>query len=341
MPYYGMFLLHSRSVLHDLATNLAHGYAFGHTYALNDPRLADWGVALDQYRELLHWFRHENFIPYSHLFLRDFQEQVASFRTSSLPLYQSNIERCVEERDSRGIREAAGHGLLGTLVDIMEESQKVEQDMTTNDIISVLRDVMFGGSDGTYQPMTWMLIYVTQHPWVQDRLQEEIFDVLGTDRMPELSDRESMPFVEATIREVLRHSEITTLGIPRRSLRDVTIGGFPVAKDSLVIVNVFSIHRDSRHWKDPAAFDPERFLDAEGNLRTTSELSYLPFSTGHRSCVGQNIARAFLFLLFTRFFQMFHVKPAPGHNIPKDINSGGAFNPDVKPFKIELARNSS
>jgi cytochrome P450 len=82
-------------------------------------------------------------------------------------------------------------------------------------------------------------------------------------------------------------------------------------------------------------FNPSRFLDDNNELRPTADLSYLPFSTGHRSCVGQNIARNNLFLIFVRFFQRFRVSSAD-EDIPEMINSGGSFNPDLKPFQVTL-----
>ena len=42
------------------------------------------------------------------------------------------------------------------------------------------------------------------HPEVQAKAQAELDRVIGTDRLPELSDNEGMPYIEAVIRETLR-----------------------------------------------------------------------------------------------------------------------------------------
>ena len=42
------------------------------------------------------------------------------------------------------------------------------------------------------------------HPDTQRRAQEEIDKVVGTERLPQMGDRASLPYVEAVILEVLR-----------------------------------------------------------------------------------------------------------------------------------------
>ena len=318
-----------------MAANVAHGYAFGRTHQLDDPNLMSWMSALSQYRELLHWFRHENFLPCPKLFATDFQKLSEVFRAQTTSLYADNIAFARANRTVAHADVDNDNGLLDTLLDMMTDSEVSLNTLTDDDIISVLRDVMFGGSDGTFQPLIWIIMYVVKNRKIQDRIYQEITDVIGVDRMPDLTDRDRMPYVEATIREVLRHSEITSLGIPRRVIDDVTLAGHHIPKDTLAIVNVYSIHRDTRHWENPLDFDPSRFLYDNDKLRPTADLSYLPFSAGHRSCIGQNIARANIFLMFVRFFQKFRVTPAD-EEIPEIINSGGAFNPDLKPFKVTL-----
>lgn len=43
-----------------------------------------------------------------------------------------------------------------------------------------------------------------RHPEVQKKAQEEIESVLGKDRLPDFSDRASLPYVEAVLQETMR-----------------------------------------------------------------------------------------------------------------------------------------
>ena len=49
------------------------------------------------------------------------------------------------------------------------------------------------------------------NPNVQKKAQEELDRVIGTDRLPLLSDRGSLPYVEALVKEVLRWHPILPL----------------------------------------------------------------------------------------------------------------------------------
>jgi cytochrome P450 family 2 subfamily U polypeptide 1 len=48
---------------------------------------------------------------------------------------------------------------------------------------------------------------------------------------------------------------------------------------SWVIGNLFGCHMDTKHWKDPRKFDPNRFLQQDGKLLEKTP-SFLPFSLG-------------------------------------------------------------
>ena len=50
------------------------------------------------------------------------------------------------------------------------------------------------------------------HPEVQRRAQAELDAVIGADRLPAFEDRESLPYVEAVIREALRWQLVSPLG---------------------------------------------------------------------------------------------------------------------------------
>jgi len=53
---------------------------------------------------------------------------------------------------------------------------------------------------------------MTLFPEAQRKAQAEIDVVIGTDRLPMYTDRESLPFVEAVIKEILRWHVVAPLG---------------------------------------------------------------------------------------------------------------------------------
>ena len=57
------------------------------------------------------------------------------------------------------------------------------------------------------------------HPEVQRKAQEELIQVVGTDKLPTLNDRNRLPYIEAVLKELLRWMPVTPLGSHVRSPR--------------------------------------------------------------------------------------------------------------------------
>lgn len=54
---------------------------------------------------------------------------------------------------------------------------------------------------------------MAMYPVVQVKAHKELNDVIGLDRLPEVADRISLPYVEAIVKEVLRWHPVTPLGM--------------------------------------------------------------------------------------------------------------------------------
>jgi cytochrome P450 len=76
-------------------------------------------------------------------------------------------------------------------------------------------------------------------PDVQKRAQQEIDSVVGRNRLPTYDDWESLPYVEAVMREVLRWRPVLPLGIPHRVIDDDIYKGYLIPKGELWICTVW------------------------------------------------------------------------------------------------------
>jgi cytochrome P450 len=65
----------------------------------------------------------------------------------------------------------------------------------------------------------------------------------------------------------------------------------------------WSIHRHVTLWKDPALFDPDRFLPEREAEQVPG--SYLPFGAGPRICVGAAFATIETALIIARLVRRF------------------------------------
>lgn len=72
---------------------------------------------------------------------------------------------------------------------------------------------------------------------------------------------------------------------------EVNIRDYTIPKDTMVFVNLWSVHRNPAIWKDPEVFNPRRFLNDAGEVIDPKALGgFLPFSAGRRKCPGEPLA---------------------------------------------------
>ncbi|XP_010749260.1 steroid 17-alpha-hydroxylase/17,20 lyase isoform X1 [Larimichthys crocea] len=205
--------------------------------------------------------------------------------------------------------------------------------LSDDHLLMTVGDIFGAGVETTTTVLKWAVTYLIHHPQVQSCIQEELDSKVGVDRSPQLSDRGSLPYLEATIREVLRIRPVAPLLIPHVALSDTSIGDFTVRKGSRVIINLWSLHHDEKEWKNPELFDPGRFLDSEGTGLIIPSSSYLPFGAGVRVCLGEALAKMELFLFLSWILQRFTLSVPPGHSLP---SLEGKFGVVLQPAKYKV-----
>ena len=149
------------------------------------------------------------------------------------------------------------------------------------------------------------------HADVQKKLRNEVDQVLGHSRLPNIRDRESMPYACATIFELLRYAS-NVITVPHETEEDTSIGGYHIPAGTIVIPLYWSLHHDEKFWNDPWVFRPERFLSEDGTLLPNDHSNrkhLMPFGAGTRSCVGEVFALKRLFVFATSLVQSFDLIP--------------------------------
>uniref|UniRef100_A0A3Q3GZL3 Cytochrome P450, family 17, subfamily A, polypeptide 2 n=1 Tax=Labrus bergylta TaxID=56723 RepID=A0A3Q3GZL3_9LABR len=116
-----------------------------------------------------------------------------------------------------------------------------------------------------------------------------------------MSDRSRLPYLDCVINEGMRIRPVSPVLIPHTAMTDSSIGGHSVSRGTRVLVNMWAIHHEPRHWDKPDLFNPDRFLDNQGQRVTPSY--FLPFGAGPRVCVGESLARLELFLFLSSMLQ--------------------------------------
>lgn len=97
---------------------------------------------------------------------------------------------------------------------------------------------------------------------------------------PSAQHMAEMPYSQAVINEVLRVSNVSFTTLPYTNCEDINVAGCHIPKNSSIICDLVSVHKDPEIYPNPEQFLPERFLDSQGNL--TKSPHFLPFSIGEK-----------------------------------------------------------
>ena len=98
------------------------------------------------------------------------------------------------------------------------------------------------------------------HPEAMKKAQEELDRVLKKGHLPDFSHRDSLPYIDAVVKEVLRWSPPLPIGIPYRVTQNDVYRGYFIPAGATVIQNIWAIFRDPEIYPQPETFNPDRFL---------------------------------------------------------------------------------
>ncbi|KAG6811839.1 hypothetical protein H0H92_005570 [Tricholoma furcatifolium] len=208
------------------------------------------------------------------------------------------------------------------------------------DIMGVGTAMYIAGAKTTWSSISTFIYVMLLHPECQARAQQEIDSIVGSDRLPEFEDRNSLPWHGAA-----------PLGVPHRCMEDDIYRGMWIPKGSIIIANIRAINLDEIVYAEPHAFNPSRFLpQPEGNgepyasetrhldldegtltLRRSVELSCADHSYFFRICPGRHLAHASVWIAMASILAAFDIKRAVR-------DDGSEIIPDADaPFRTGLA----
>ncbi|XP_063312632.1 ultra-long-chain fatty acid omega-hydroxylase-like [Pelobates fuscus] len=149
---------------------------------------------------------------------------------------------------------------------------------------------MFEGHDTTASGLSWILYNLACHPEYQEKCREEIRGLIRGEDTEELDwdNLSHLPFTTMCIKESLRlHPPVTI--VSRRCTEDIKLpDGKVIPKGNICLISIYGTHYNPLVWPNPEVYDPYRFNPE--NSKDRSSHAFIPFSAGHRNCIGQNFA---------------------------------------------------
>jgi len=181
------------------------------------------------------------------------------------------------------------------------------------------------GTETTTTVIRHLFRYLMMHLDVQRKVQQEIDDVIGRERLPSMEDRNRMPYTDAVMLESQRMGCVVPVNAPHSCVEDVTIGGYTIPKGTGVFANIYGIHRDETLFQDPFSFRPERFINAEGKF--VKHEAVMPFGIGKRYCPGEPLGRMEVFLYLTSILQKFNLVNPENQVLTNEVEGTAVCSP--------------
>lgn len=209
-----------------------------------------------------------------------------------------------------------GHGDKDDLLRLLMEAEDegTGERMDRQQVLDELLTFVAAGHETTAHGLAWMTYLLSQHPEARERMEAEVDEVLGDD-MPTAEDCDRLPWTTACFQEAMRLYP-PVWHVQRVAIEDDVVGGYRIDAGTLMMVSIWSTHRDPKVWENPAGFDPRRWLGDAPKERP--RFSYLPFGGGRRVCVGQGFAMMNATILAAMIAQRFRFDLVPGAKIVLD-----------------------
>jgi cytochrome P450 len=180
--------------------------------------------------------------------------------------------------------------------------------MSLDDVRANIVTFIGAGHETTANALTWSLFLLSQAPDWRERVEAELdaaFDPAG-----DADPGERLPVTRAVLEESLRLYPPAAL-LSREAIGEDWLAGARIPAGTTVTVAPYLLHRHRRLWKEPDAFNPDRFLGA--NREAIDRWAYIPFGAGPRVCIGMSFALQEAVIVLAHLLGAFRFELAPGH----------------------------
>ncbi|MBC8172169.1 MAG: cytochrome P450, partial [Anaerolineae bacterium] len=177
-------------------------------------------------------------------------------------------------------RETPSNDVLSLLIQAHDEDGTR---LTDGELIGQLAILFIAGHETTVNALAWTLILLARYPKLRLALAETL-DSTFDEMSPTIEQVYGLPLLDHVIKESMRLLP-PVVYTARIGVEAFDLGGYKLAKDSMVILSHFVTHRMPEIYADPEEFLPERWENLD-----VSPYHYLPFSAGARMCIGATFA---------------------------------------------------
>ena len=213
-----------------------------------------------------------------------------------------------------------GHKSLETYRNAEKQDTQVVFDTLTasltdeEDIVAEALGILVAGSDTTAFTLTVAVWHIAHNASLKQKLMKVLAEAFPAREAPmTLLKLEAIPYLSACVREALRMASTAPGKLPRvvpgGNADPLVVDGKVVPPGTIVGMSAYSMHTNEDTWgADAKEFNPDRWL-GEGGKHLETYL--VTFSKGLRSCIGQNLAFAEIYITLAMLFRNFDIAVDP------------------------------
>ncbi|KAF2230509.1 cytochrome P450 monooxygenase-like protein [Viridothelium virens] len=178
-------------------------------------------------------------------------------------------------------------------------------ELSKGEVANALADFLVAGTETVASVVIATVHHLFKNPGVKAKLENEIRSAFGADAEITAKTLSDLPYLNACINETMRIAPTLPNVLPRIVPNKGTqLCGEWIPGGTFVSFSQFAAYHSSRNFSSPESYLPARWIDPV-KMETHNSDVFNPFSTGPRSCVGEEFAwtevRLFLAKLLFNF----------------------------------------
>ena len=214
---------------------------------------------------------------------RALEHSVAVIKATLLDFVAQARQRLI---DDPALRDKPGNLLEAMIVAADQQGSGLGDRQVVGNVLTML----LAGEDTTANTLAWMIHLLQRNPDALRRAQQEVRALAPDPAGFSMELMNQLVFLDACISETMRLKPVAPL-MALQALRDTTVGDVAVPKETLIMGVRRHDSVSERHFQNPHAFEPERWLaDASQALSPAAKRSAIPFGSGPRMCPGRYLA---------------------------------------------------
>jgi cytochrome P450 len=243
---------------------------------------------------------------------------------------RSVCKKMIEETEKSGKKES---NLLTHLLDLRKTGSE-DNGLTDEQIVGEFVGLFGAGTDTTANLVTCAVYFLTQRPEILKKVKEEVDRELADMKTITIENLNRMDYTTAFLKEVLRLN-VGCL-FYRKAMQDDNLAGVDIKKGTVLTVLVNVNHTDEKYYSNPEEVIPERWLAGTTQNQDgfrKEPFSYIPFSAGPRTCIGQHFAMVEAKVLLGLLVKTFDFKIPESYKF--QLVQGVVFEP-LDPLRVSL-----